>query len=119
MKYLVEDLRALAEKLAGPNRKFVLVAHDWGGIIAWRVAARHPAVVDRLVVMNAPHPAAFARELWTPSQLLRSSYALFFQLPWLPELVLRAGDFALIERVLRRDPARPGAFTEEDVRRHK
>jgi pimeloyl-ACP methyl ester carboxylesterase len=114
---LAADAAALVQRLdpAGAT----LIGHDWGGAVAWRAAERHPAAVRRLVILNAPHPATFARELRTPSQLLRSSYILFFQLPWIPELVIRARNFALLGRVLRRDPARPHAFTDEDVRRHK
>ena len=62
-------------------------------------------LVEALVALNAPHPAAFRRELRRPGQLLRSWYALAFQLPWLPERVLAAGDFALLRRILRKGPA--------------
>ncbi len=103
---------------AGAVRAHV-VGHDWGGVVAWWLAMHRPGVVDRLAILNAPHPAAFLRELRTPGQLLRSWYALFFQLPALPELLFRAGDHALLERILRRQPLRPGAFTEEDIRRYK
>jgi epoxide hydrolase 4 len=113
---LSDDIAALVRLHGGRGS---IVGHDWGGMIAWRMGARHAGLVDRLVVLNAPHPAAFARELRTPAQLLRSSYAVVFQLPWLPELLLRARDFALVERVLRRDPIRRGAFSDEDVRQHK
>jgi pimeloyl-ACP methyl ester carboxylesterase len=116
VEVLADDVAALVRRLGDSA---VVIGHDWGGVIAWRMGARHAGLVDRLVVINAPHPAAFARELRSPSQLLRSSYALFFQLPWLPERLLRTGDFALIERVLRHDPVRRGAFTDEDIRRHK
>jgi len=114
---LAGDVAALVQRL--DPRGATVIGHDWGGAVAWRAAERHPLAVRRLVILNAPHPATFARELRTPSQLLRSSYILFFQLPWIPELVIRARDFALLERVLRRDPVRPDAFTDEDVRRHK
>jgi epoxide hydrolase 4 len=58
---IVEDVRALAVKLKA--RKFVLVGHDWGGVIAWAFAAAHPEMLDKLVIVNAPHPTVFAREL--------------------------------------------------------
>jgi len=96
-----------------------VVGHDWGGGIAWTLAMRRPELVRKLAVLNAPHPAVFLRELRRPGQLLRSWYMFFFQLPWLPELLLRAGNYALLERTLRRDPVRPGAFTEDDIRRYK
>jgi pimeloyl-ACP methyl ester carboxylesterase len=97
----------------------VVVGHDWGGAVAWTVAMRHPELVERLVILNAPHPAAMLRELRTPAQLLKSWYIFFFQLPRLPEWAFRRRGFALVERTLRRDPIRPGVFTEEDIRLYK
>ena len=60
-RILVEDIRALAEHLG--HKKFVLVAHDWGGAVAWAYAIAHPQTLHRLVIVNSPHPVAFAREL--------------------------------------------------------
>jgi pimeloyl-ACP methyl ester carboxylesterase len=117
VELLVEDVAGLVRHL-GAERAHV-VGHDWGGIVAWYFAMLRPELLDRLVVLNAPHPAAFAREIVKPDQMLRSAYAGFFQLPAVPELALRAGDFALLERVLRTEPARPGAFTDADVERYK
>jgi pimeloyl-ACP methyl ester carboxylesterase len=91
-----------------------VVGHDWGGIVAWWLAMHHPDAVDRLVILNAPHPAAYLRELRrTPSQVLRSWYVLFFQLPWLPEVSIRAFDFATLRRLFR-DEAAPyvAAFSD-------
>jgi len=96
-----------------------VIGHDWGGVIAWAVAMRQPDVVDKLVILNAPHPAAYLRELQTTDQRLRSWYVLLFQLPVLPELLIRAGNYALLERGLRREPVNPDAFTVEDVRLYK
>jgi pimeloyl-ACP methyl ester carboxylesterase len=114
---LVNDVVALIEH-AGAERAAV-VGHDWGGGIAWAVAMRHPERVERLAVLNAPHPAAFRRELANPAQWLRSWYMLFFQLPWLPEWLMRVGNFALVERSLRREPRNRLAFTPEDVALYK
>jgi pimeloyl-ACP methyl ester carboxylesterase len=100
-------------------RTATVVGHDWGGVLAWRLAMDHPQVVDRLAILNSPHPAAFFRELRGLEQWLRSSYVRFFQLPWLPECVLAASDYALLERILRRQPVRPGAFSRADIRRYK
>ncbi len=96
----------------------VLVGHDWGGLIAWYAAMYLPDVVERLVVLNAPHPALFARELRNPGQLVRSSYQFFFQLPRLPEAALRARDYAVVRRTLRDDPVHPDAFTAGDIARY-
>jgi len=76
--------------------------------------------VDRLVVLNAPHLSAYERELRSSfSQILRSSYAFFFQLPWLPEWSLRRDDFAALEELFRDQPVRPDAFTDEEMARYK
>jgi pimeloyl-ACP methyl ester carboxylesterase len=117
-------LECLADDVAGlighaGERDAVVAGHDWGGGIAWYLPLRHPRLVRRLIVLNAPHPAAFLRELRTPGQLARSWYMFFFQVPGLPEWALRAGGFRSLERTLRTEPVRPGAFTEEDIRRYK
>ena len=61
VRHLVEDLRTLAVQL-GYDR-FTLVGHDWGGVVAWAFAIRHPGLLGRLVIVNAPHPGVLAREL--------------------------------------------------------
>jgi len=110
------DVAALVEALGAEPA--ALVGHDWGGVVAWQAAAAYPERVSRVAVINAPHPRRFARALRSPRQLLRSLYVLFFQLPVLPERLVAARDFALVERVLRFD-ARRGSFTRDDVARHK
>jgi pimeloyl-ACP methyl ester carboxylesterase len=95
-----------------------LVGHDWGAIAAWTAAMRYPERVEKLAILNVPHPARFLDGLLSPMQLLRSSYMFFFQIPRLPEEVIRAGDFALLRSALGRDPVRPGALTAEDIERY-
>jgi pimeloyl-ACP methyl ester carboxylesterase len=115
---LVADLVGLVRDLT-PGRAFV-VGHDWGGVLAWRLAARYPELVHKLAILNAPHPAAFRAALRrNPGQWLRSAYVLFFQLPWLPEWVLRSRDFALLERAWHRQPVHPAAFRDEDIAAYK
>jgi pimeloyl-ACP methyl ester carboxylesterase len=117
-KTLVTDIVKLIEELkCGP---VYLVGHDWGGLIAWRLAASHSHLVRKLIVLNAAHPAAFRRELrrnWR--QWIKSHYVLFFQLPWLPERMIRAKDFALLERGWRTQPVNPDAFTGTDIQEYK
>jgi pimeloyl-ACP methyl ester carboxylesterase len=113
---VVEDVAALARHL-GAERAHV-VGHDWGGVIAWHVAMRHPELVDRLAIINAPHPAVFRREMRRPRQFLRSWYAMFFQLPAIPEALIRARDFAALEWAFRAT-SRAGSFTAEDIARYK
>jgi pimeloyl-ACP methyl ester carboxylesterase len=102
-----------------------LVGHDWGGGVAWNVAMSHPDRVRTLTSLSTPHPAAFARALFTTSQLLHSWYMFLFQLPWLPEAAAsparnpqRFAD-GLVDQGVPADKARayaellaePGAFT--------
>ena len=78
VKHLIEDLRALARHLG--HQKFILVAHDWGGAVAWSAAMRHPDWVEKLIIINSPHPAVFARELLNnPAQQAASQYMLLFR----------------------------------------
>jgi len=107
---LVADVVALIDHFGG---KAHLVGHDWGGIIAWYVAMLSPDRLGRLVILNAPHPAAYLREVRKIRQAVRSYYAILFQLPWLPEAVIAAGDFLLLRRMFRNDPVRP--FSEAEV----
>ncbi len=93
-----------------------VVGHDWGAAVAWWTANRYPERVSHLVAMNVPHPVVLMRHLrasWR--QRLRSSYIAFFQIPGLPEAMLRAGDWRSLARTVR-GSARPGTFGEDDMR---
>ena len=115
--YRVELLARDVERLilACGEESAVLIGHDWGAAVAWVTAMMHPGRVNRLGILNVPHPERFARGLLRPAQLLRSSYMFFFQVPRLPEKVLAAGDFASLRYTLRNEPMRSGAFTDEDI----
>lgn len=96
-----------------------LVGHDWGATVAWDVALRHPDTVDRLGILNVPHPSAFYRTILSnPRQLLRSWYILFFQLPRIPEWFGTRRDYGAWVSALR-DQSKPGTFTEEDFSRYR
>jgi pimeloyl-ACP methyl ester carboxylesterase len=95
-----------------------LVGHDWGGMIAQRVALRHPDVVDRLVVANAPYPGRWSAQA-SPGQALRGWYAALFQLPALPERLIGARDDAFLRRSLRSQATVEGAFTDAEVDRYR
>ena len=118
--YRVELLACDVERLilACGERTATVVGHDWGAIVAWIAAMRYPRRVGRLAILNVPHPARFLDGLLSPGQLLRSSYMFFFQIPRLPEKVIRAGDFALLRSALIKDPVRPEVFTAEDIERY-
>jgi pimeloyl-ACP methyl ester carboxylesterase len=80
VKDLIEDLRALAEYLG--HDKLCMVAHDWGGAVAWSFAMRYPDWLEKLIIINSPHPAIFARELLhNPDQRKASQYMLMFRTP--------------------------------------
>ncbi len=85
MGELVDDVVALADQ-AGLDR-FAVAGHDWGAAVAWTLAARHPQRVSALAALSVPHPGAF-RQALAGTQLLRSWYMVFFQLPLLPERIL-------------------------------
>lgn len=105
---LAADVVELARALK--IERFDLIGHDWGGVIGWWVAARHPDRLRRLVIMDAPHPDVWmAQALKHPTQAIRSSYAAFFQLPWVPEATLGAFDFAGL-RALVQGSAKPDTF---------
>jgi len=110
---LVDDIAGVV-KATGQDRCDI-VGHDWGGVIAWTFAQMHPDLVRRLVVLNAPHPSLFARELRRPRQMLRSAYALFFAVPWLSEAVLAARDFAAVRAIFTRTTVRASAYCNADI----
>jgi pimeloyl-ACP methyl ester carboxylesterase len=116
LRRLAADVAALVEASGHPRAH--VVGHDWGGIIAWTFAGLYPALLDRLVIMNAPHMAIFSARVWNSSQALRSLYAVFFQLPLLPEAVLAASDFQLIRTMFALMPLQKGAFGPGDIQRH-
>lgn len=107
---LLDDVAGLID--ASGSESTVLLAHDWGGVIAWYFAMRRPRPLERLVIMNVPHPACMERALRTARQLLRSWYVLFFQLPVLPELVLRWRRAAVVGEMFRGMAVDKGRFPD-------
>jgi pimeloyl-ACP methyl ester carboxylesterase len=108
---LVEDVRGLVEASGGGP--VCLLGHDWGGAVAWLFANRYPDLVRRLVIVNSPHFSVMRHHMRAnPAQRRRSRYIFFFQLPWIPELLLRAGNFARLARALR-GTSRRGTFADE------
>ena len=129
---LAADVTGLIDTFG--REKAILVGHDWGAAVAWHVAIHAPQRVERLAILNVPHPAAMTRALTTSTrQLLRSWYIYFFQIPALPELLLRLGNYAAMRAMLRASAlsasaapsasapsasARPGVFSKEEFRRY-
>lgn len=119
---LVADVLALLDA-AGVDRAHV-VGHDWGGAVAWALAANHPDRVGTLTAVSTPHPVALRQAMLHSSQLLRSWYITAFQVPRLPERSLLDHGGRRLRSALRRSglPAprtdhyvqrmlRPGALT--------
>jgi epoxide hydrolase 4 len=114
MKYLMEDLRGLAEHLG--HKKFILVAHDWGGAVAWSFPLFYPEMVEKLIIINAPHPIVFARELReNPAQQKASQYMLMFRTPE-AERILSENNYAYLCEAVLNKGLKEGHFTEEDRR---
>jgi pimeloyl-ACP methyl ester carboxylesterase len=111
-KHLVEDIRLLAEHLG--HKKFVLVAHDWGGAVAWAFALFHPDYLEKLIIINAPHPFVFDRELrQNQAQQKASSYMLMFRSPK-AEQILSENNYAFLVDTVLTDGLKKGYFNEDD-----
>ncbi len=99
MRSLTGDVDGLIRAL-GESRAHV-VGHDWGAAIAWDFAARYPERLDRLAILNVPHPRRMTRALLrSPRQIYRSWYIFFFQVPHLPELLVQQNDYASLRKSL-------------------
>lgn len=114
IKHLIEDLRALAEHVGA--KRFVLAGHDWGGAVAWAFALAHPELLEKLVIVNAPHPGIFARELHSnPAQQQASQYMRMFCAPEAEQILARDNYQFLVDALLTHGLKR-GYFSEEDRR---
>lgn len=115
------DTGLLADDIAGLVRSFgeqsaIVVGHDWGAAVAYSVAMRHPEVVRRLAILNVPHPTRMLEGFRTLTQLRKSWYMFFFQIPRLPEHLIARDDYSFAKRSLRSDSK--DAFTDEDLERY-
>lgn len=105
---LTADVAALID--ASGARAVVLIGHDWGAVVAWSVAALRLRPLERLVIMNVPHPLCFLAAVRRWRQMRRSWYVAFFQLPRLPENLLSRRDGAAIGAILRGLPIDPAVI---------
>ncbi|KAI1883287.1 hypothetical protein AGOR_G00243650 [Albula goreensis] len=115
---LMQDVKDMVESL-GYNR-CLLVAHDWGGLLAWLFSIHYPEMVTKLIVLNCPHPSAFTDQLVrSPRQLLQSSYIFLFQIPRLPEFLISTNDFQALRKVFTSRHtgvrSKSGQMTKEDL----
>lgn len=115
---LVNDVQGVIKGLGYDD--CVLVGHDWGGAIAWSFAYAHSKMVNKLIVMNCPHPALFQEALKNNfGQILKSWYIGLFQLPILPELILQADDYRAIASVFTDHATQKNAFSPKDIETFK
>ncbi len=110
---LVGDVLALADT-AGAER-FHVVGHDWGGAVAWGLAATHPERLASMTSLTTPHARALAGSMIRSTQLLKSWYVAAFQLPWVPEQLLRGEGGAKRLRAQLMESGLPEAQAEESV----
>ena len=112
MAHLIDDAAALFDAFGARRR--LLVAHDWGALIAWSFAIARTRPLDGLVIMNVPHPAVFQRVLRSSfAQLRRSWYVFFFQLPFLPEAMLGARGARAVGEAFRGMAVNKAAFPDD------
>lgn len=101
---LIDDYYELIQHTTKSSRhkdqKIIMIGHDWGGLIAWYFTMLYPELIDKLIIMNASHPAIFIRHIQNDwQQFLQSWFIFFFQLPWLPELMFRCNDMKIFEKM--------------------
>lgn len=102
MEVLLEDVAQLidAAQKDGGKKDVTLIAHDWGGAIAWFFVMHKMRPLSRYIVMNLPHPKIMGDRVREGGvQLRRSWYVLFFQIPWLPEFMMKLGGAAAVRRM--------------------
>lgn len=115
--HLVADIATWIKQLT--SQKVILVGHDWGGGVAWTLAAKHPELLKKLVIMNMPHLAVMKKHLRSNiKQMLKSWYAAFFQLPILPELACRFQNYRFLTSSLIRT-SNKNTFTSKEIHAYK
>jgi pimeloyl-ACP methyl ester carboxylesterase len=118
------DLDELAKDVAGladhfGRERFAVAGHDWGAAVAWWLAGMYSLRVERLAILNAPHPTVWLDAMRNdPVQKRKSTYVRLFQMSWLPEFLIKLGGYKALARGFR-DSIRPDAFTEADLARYR
>ncbi|MBS2013641.1 MAG: alpha/beta hydrolase [Deltaproteobacteria bacterium] len=106
---LAGDVAGLIRAL-GRERAFI-VGHDWGGMVSWAFAQTYPEMVERLAILNVPHPLQMTKGLRTLKQLMKSWYMFYFQLPFgIPERSLAQSDYAGLRKLFEED-----GFPREEI----
>ncbi|GAF21821.1 LOW QUALITY PROTEIN: epoxide hydrolase [Bacillus sp. JCM 19047] len=112
-----DDCVALID--AYKRKQAIVIGHDWGGAVGWHLASTKPERIKTFIPINIPHPADIPKGiLKNPTQLVRSSYMAFFQIPFLPEKLLQTKKFKYMAKGLQMT-GREGAFVEEDLEHYR
>lgn len=97
----------------------LIIGHDWGGAVGWYLASTHPKFVQKFIAINIPHMGVFPKALLkTPSQLIKSLYIAFFQIPLLPEKIMNGKNFKNMVQILK-GSSKKGTFKENDIKEYK
>ena len=100
-------------------KKATIIGHDWGGMIAWQLAIKYPERLEKLIILNIPHPKVMKKTLLTSWRQKRKSwYIFFFQIPGFPELISSRIKFALLRKGLIKS-SRRGTFSETDLKQYQ
>lgn len=119
-KYLVEDLAALIALENPAKRAACVIAHDWGGAVAWGLANRYPQQLERLLILNSPHPGSFLRELQSnPVQQSASQYMHFLRRPDAHELLAENGWQRMLGFFQNPDGSMPAWLTPERKQQYR
>jgi len=113
ISHLLCDVTGLID--ASQAKSVTLVGHDWGAEVCWFYAMRPARPIERLVIMNVPHPVLFSKALRGWRQLRRSWYILFFQLPRLPEWFLGRRHAYAIGQIFLRSATNPARFPKDVI----
>jgi len=117
LDHLSADIIGLADHFG--RETFAVVGHDWGASVGWWLAGQHPNRVERLAVLNAPHPAVWLEAMRSnPAQKRKSSYVRLFQVPYLPEFLIGLNRSKALSKGFR-DSARAEAFTDTDLKEYR
>lgn len=115
LNIIAGDVLGLIKALG--ETKAMIVGHDWGGVVAWSLAALNPEHTEKLVILNAPHPNAYtSRAKLSLRQLQKSWYVFFFQTPKIPEEVLSRDDYSFLKNMVKLSFVEKKALTNEDLR---
>ena len=111
---IVNDIVELIHVLG--YEKATIAGHDWGGIISWSIAMMAPDVVEKLIILNAPHPGVYSKHMSKNlKQILRSWYIFFFLIKGIPELILSSSNYKILKSSILKSSVRKESFTEKDI----